>query len=135
MLVSSRDRRNDMDDDFEEYVEDYDEDTFEVNPPMSEIKDESNRTLTRRGFEKKTVDFSKKSSGFSRRGSIFGSKSRGLPSRDKQGPTNRTRGKSPFNYESGLQLHRNTKSRDEAESNYPEDKPTKKLSWGVPWKR
>lgn len=129
MLMSRRDRRNDMNEDFEEYVEDYDEDTFEVDPPMSEIKEEKDRTFTHRGFEKKTVDFSKKSSGF---GSGY-KRSRGLPKRVKSGPSNRTRGKSPFNYESGLQLHRNAKSRDETESDYPEDKSRK--SWGVPWKR
>lgn len=101
---------NEMNDEFEEYIEDdYEDEILEFETPKQTIN---------RGFEKKCVDFSKKSSGYKR----------GLPSRKKSAPINKTRGKSPFAYSTGLQLHRN------AEPDYPEDKPTKKLSWGVPWK-
>lgn len=120
MIVNKRQSKNDMDEDFEEYVED-EYDDFEVEPPMHEIKDERDRTFTRRGFEKKTVDFSKQHSGFG--------KKKGLPAREKSGPMNRTRGRSPFTYSRGLQLHR--KRSEELED---EEYPRKRKSWGVPWK-
>ena len=121
MIVNKRQSKNDMDEDFEEYVED-EYDDFEVEPPMHEIKDERDRTFTRRGFEKKTVDFSKQHSGFG--------KKKGLPAREKSGPMNRTRGRSPFTYSRGLQLHR---KRSEVEDCDCEERPKRK-SWGVPWK-
>ena len=120
-----------MDEGFVEYIEEEYNDQFEIDPPMHEIKEGEPRNMGTRGFEKKTVDFSKRSSGFGKKNSGY-KRERGLPKREKQGPANRTRGKSPFSYSAGLQLHRNAKSRDETEPDYPEDKPRK--SWGVPWK-
>ena len=120
----SRTRKNDMNEDFEEYNDEYDD--FEIYPPMHEIRNEEDRTFTRRGFEKKRVDFGKNR----RRG--FGSgyrKKKGLPKHEKSTPINRTHGKSPFTYTSGLQLHRGSKSEESEE--YPEKKCK---SWGVPWK-
>jgi len=118
-------QKNDMDEDFEEYDEEYaeGEEDFEVHKPMHKIKRERDRTLNNPRNNHR-VNLRKY------RGRGWGcSHKKGLPKREKSTPINRTHGKSPFTYASGLQLHRGSKSEESEE--YPEKKCK---SWGVPWK-
>lgn len=118
-------QKNDMDEEYKKYDSEYpEENEFEIEPPMSEIQDEKDRTFTRRGFSRKNVDFGKNSG----QSHTSENRSRGLPKHEGAGPLNRTRGKSPFNYESGVSLHR-------AAKNGRKNKSRKNCkSWGVPWK-
>lgn len=117
--------KNDMNEEYKEYDDTYPEEDgdFEVQKPMSEIKDEKDRTFTRRGFSRKNVDFGKNSG----KSHTPENRSRGLPKHVGAGPLNRTRGKSPFTYEGGVSLHRAAKN--------GKNKSNKNCkSWGVPWK-
>lgn len=119
-------QKNDMNEEYEEYDEEYDEgeEDFEVDPPMHRIKRERDRTLNQPNNNHR-VNLRKY------RGRGWGSGCRekeGLPKHEKSNPLNRTRGKSPFTYASGVQLHRGSKSEE-----YPEKKKQCK-SLGVPWK-
>lgn len=115
-------REGRLHEEYEEHNEDYRD--FKVHKPMHRIKSERDRTFTR--DDDKRVNFRKYSGrGWNR------THERGLPVRERSGPLNRTRGKSPFEYEGGIQLHRGSKSKS-----YPESKSRKiQKSWGVPWKR
>jgi len=144
---------NDMEEEFEDYSEAYEEENgegFELKRPTDSIKQNLMRNANSRGFERKKVDFSKRSGGgFSRskgltsgRENPFGNKSRGLPKRERAGPMNRTRGKSPFTYSAGLCLSRFSDMKQcSQDMDFPEDDDDrsrmgkKRMSWGVPWKK
>lgn len=144
---------NEMEEEFEDYNETYEAENgegFELKRPTDMIKQNLMRNANSRGFERKKVDFGKRSGGgFSRKAGLtsgrenpFGSKPKGLPKRERAGPMNRTRGKSPFTYSAGLTLSRAFTKRDQdRDIDFPEDDEDrsrtgkKRMSWGVPWKR
>lgn len=99
---------------YEEHNERYKD--FKVHKPMHEIRRERDRTFTR-DDDNKRVNFGKyRGRGWTRK------HERGLPKRERSGPVNRTRGQSPFSYESGICISRKRKSQSIR-------------SLGVPWKR
>ncbi|HOW13507.1 hypothetical protein [Methanosarcina sp.] len=112
---------NELNEDFNEYNDEYED--FKVHKPMHKIRSERDRTFTNDENEKR-VNFRKyRGRGWSR------SHARGLPKRERSGPLNRTRDKSPFTYAAGVSLHRRSQS-----EKYPRSCSKKCKSWGVPWK-